>query len=80
MLAYIGRRAVLAILTRRCASAGSNSRTNTSGCRAITTSADSLPATKPADQADTITTPTFLDAALVVCLPNSEWFRGTISE
>src|SRR5687767_7228704 len=36
-------RAVLVILTRRCASAGSNSRTNTSGCRAITTSADSLP-------------------------------------
>ena len=37
------------------------------GCRAIiiiTTSADSLPGTKTADQADTIATPTFLDAAL----------------
>jgi hypothetical protein len=30
--------AVLVIFTRRCASAGSNERTNTSGCRAITTS------------------------------------------
>ena len=59
-------RAVLVILTRRCASAGSNSRTNTSGCRAITTSADSLPGPETADQADTITTPTFLDAALVL--------------
>ena len=52
-------------LDRRCASVGSNSRTNTSGCRAITASADSLPSTKTADQADTITAPIFLDAALV---------------
>ena len=34
--------------------------------RAITTSADSLPGIKTADQADTITAPTFLDAALVI--------------
>ena len=34
-------------LDRRCASVGSNSRTNTSGCRAITASADSLPAPTP---------------------------------
>src|SRR4051812_16504053 len=61
-------RAVLAILTRRCASAGSNSRTNTSGCRAITTSADSLPGPETVDQADTITTPTFLDVALTRAL------------
>src|SRR6188472_4272058 len=57
-------RAVLVILTRRCASLGSNSRTNTSGCRAITTSADSLPGPDAVDQADPITRPTFLDAAL----------------
>jgi hypothetical protein len=41
-------RAVRVIFTSRCASAGSNSRTNTSGCRAITTSGDSLPGNHPA--------------------------------
>src|SRR6185312_16088856 len=65
-------RAVLVILTRRCASAGSNSRTNTSGCRAITTPADSLPGHETADQADTITTPTFLGAALGTPWPRPE--------
>jgi hypothetical protein len=48
------------ILTRRCASAGSNSRTNTSGCQAITTSADSLPGTKTADQADDCDQPSLM--------------------
>jgi hypothetical protein len=38
----------------RCASAGSSARTNTSGCRAMTTSAESLQAPNVADQADTI--------------------------
>jgi hypothetical protein len=55
-------RAVRVILTRRCASAGSRGRTNTSGCRAITTSTDSLPGPHTADQDDTITAPTFLAA------------------
>jgi hypothetical protein len=66
--------AVLVILTRRCASAGSKSRTNTSGCRAISTSADSLPGLQTADQADTITTRTFLGAALVSCAGDLTFF------
>ena len=62
-------RAIRVILTSRCASAGSRARTNTSGCRAVTTSAENLPASDTADQDDTITAPTFLDAAVVAASP-----------